>query len=298
MSKEIYSKNELKKFRDVQKLAYDCVTEIRDHLKVGMTEKQAAKMIDTWLRKKGVRNFFHMGFAWFGDRTRFKNFNKPLQFSTSFIPIPHFGFEFLPSNRRLKKGMPVILDVGPSMNGIAADIGYSFAFGSNPKINKAIMDLKKFRSLILRMARQKKTMKEIYQATDKLLTGMGYESCHGIYPLGVLGHKVGKVPLTFLPRVRVMGFHTQTFIYLLRHAVKKLWNQKKNKTPFWTHDANVPLEPGLWAVEPHIGKGNIGVKFEELLVVTSRDAYWLDDDLPHVNFWKQNARKVKKTSTK
>jgi hypothetical protein len=43
-----------------------------------------------------------------------------------------------------------------------------------------------------------------------------------------------------------------------------------------------PAEPGLWAVEPHIGFCGVGVKWEELLVVTEDDAYWLDDNLPHV----------------
>lgn len=83
----------------------------------------------------------------------------------------------------------------------------------------------------------------------------------------------------------VVGFHPQTFIYLLGHAARRLMNQRKNKTAFWTEDADVPPEPGLWAIEPHIGKDAFGVKFEEILVVTKNDAYWLDDDLPHVNFW-------------
>jgi hypothetical protein len=38
-------------------------------------------------------------------------------------------------------------------------------------------------------------------------------------------------------------------------------------------------------VEPHLGLGDVGAKFEELLVVTEDDAYWLDDDLPHVRRW-------------
>lgn len=50
-----------------------------------------------------------------------------------------------------------------------------------------------------------------------------------------------------------------------------------------------PATPGLWAVEPHFAYGGIGVKFEELLVVTDTDAYWLDDDLPHVRRWRQGA---------
>lgn len=43
--------------------------------------------------------------------------------------------------------------------------------------------------------------------------------------------------------------------------------------------------PGLWAVEPHLGFAGVGAKFEELLVITDDDAYWLDDDLPHVRRW-------------
>ena len=48
--------------------------------------------------------------------------------------------------------------------------------------------------------------------------------------------------------------------------------------------------PGLWAVEPHIGFRDVGVKFEELLVVTEDDAFWLDDDLPHVRRWQEQNR--------
>ena len=51
-----------------------------------------------------------------------------------------------------------------------------------------------------------------------------------------------------------------------------------------------PPQPGLWAVEPHLGFRGTGAKFEEILVVTdSKDpeqsAFWLDDDLPHVRRW-------------
>ncbi|OXH82904.1 Xaa-Pro aminopeptidase, partial [Burkholderia multivorans] len=44
---------------------------------------------------------------------------------------------------------------------------------------------------------------------------------------------------------------------------------------------------GLWAVEPHLGFAGVGAKFEELLVITEDDAYWLDDGLPHVRRWQR-----------
>jgi hypothetical protein len=49
-----------------------------------------------------------------------------------------------------------------------------------------------------------------------------------------------------------------------------------------TADEKRPLSTGLWAVEPHLGRGEFGVKFEEILVVTSDSVYWLDDQLPHM----------------
>ncbi len=30
------------------------------------------------------------------------------------------------------------------------------------------------------------------------------------------------------------------------------------------------------------------MKWEELLVVTADDAYWLDDDLPQMRYWEQH----------
>lgn len=32
----------------------------------------------------------------------------------------------------------------------------------------------------------------------------------------------------------------------------------------------------------------VGAKFEELLVITDDDAFWLDDDLPHVHRWREH----------
>jgi hypothetical protein len=45
---------------------------------------------------------------------------------------------------------------------------------------------------------------------------------------------------------------------------------------------------GLWAVEPHFGKGDIGAKWEELLVIQNGDVYWLDDDTPHIRYWRSH----------
>jgi hypothetical protein len=36
-------------------------------------------------------------------------------------------------------------------------------------------------------------------------------------------------------------------------------------------------------VEPHVARGSIGVKWEELLAITDTDAHWLSDDVPHLS---------------
>ena len=63
--------------------------------------------------------------------------------------------------------------------------------------------------------------------------------------------------------------------------------KREGWSPLWSSGkrSEHPPTPGLWAVEPHLGLRGVGAKFEELLVVTEDDAYWLDDDLPHVRRW-------------
>ena len=292
MTKEYYLPSELFEYKELQRLAYDAVIWTESKLLEGMTEKEAAKLIEQYLKNRGVKQFFHLPFAWFGDRSAFHNFSMPLdprkKFSkfkmTKHAPIPHLGLEFLPSERKLEKGMSVILDVAPAMNDKAVDIGYSFSFGENDQVLQAKKDLEPFRNLILEMANKKSSLKEIYQACDQLIEREGYQNCHQKYPLGVLGHKIGKLPGGFLPKINILGFQPQSYLYLFNHLKKSFKNDKDN-TPFMMENSNAPLEPGLWAIEPHISKGEIGAKFEEIMVVTDDKAYWLDDNLPHVEFW-------------
>ena len=274
---ETYTESELELYKKVQKLAYDSVLEVKSRLSAGITEREAADLLDEVLQKKGVRNFFHTSFAWFGNRTSFTNFNS--------------YFDFQPTRRKLEKGMCVILDTAPTLEGRACDIGYAFAFGENSIVEKAILDLEIFRKLILEEILAEKTLSEIYTKVDKLISEMGYMNCHKMYPAEVLGHKIGRLPFLQIPPFKVFGFHAQTFLYLLGETaqamIPKFGFENNTVVPFWNGSSNHRAEPGLWAVEPHIGKQDVGVKWEEILVVTDSTAYWLDDDLPHVLNWKK-----------
>lgn len=277
MSKEIYTESELNLFKKSQKLAYNSVLEAESKLTEGITEKEAAHLLDEILKEKGVKNFFHTSFAWFGDRSCFRGFTN--------------YFDFQPTNRKLEKGMSVILDTGPSLDGRACDIGYSFSFGENSLVDKAILDLEVFRSFILKEVLAERSLSDIYLEVDKIIKEMGYFNCHKKYPAEVLGHKIGNLPFLQIPPINFFGFHSQTFLYLLGETANALLPnfllQGNNTYPFWNHSSNTRAESGLWAVEPHIGKEDVGVKWEEILVVTESTAYWLDEELPHVSRWKK-----------
>ena len=47
------------------------------------------------------------------------------------------------------------------------------------------------------------------------------------------------------------------------------------------YGSNEKRDPGLWAIEPQWPRW-VGAKWEEMLVVTDNDAYWLDDAVSHL----------------
>jgi hypothetical protein len=256
-------------FKHSQRVAYDCVTEIERELREGMTERMAARRMGEWLGDHGVREFFHQPFVWFGERTAFRRFVQP--------------FQFFPTGKRLEPGMPVILDVAPVIDGHASDVGYACKLGENARHDRMLRDLEPYRQLILDGVRARRTMTDIYADVDRLIERQGYRNRHQAYPVRVLAHRVNLIPSAARTELKLFGFGVPAVNYLFGRLAQTL-RGVEHQTPFWNdrRQAAEPAGPGLWAVEPHIGFEGIGVKWEELLVVTERDAYWLDDDLPHV----------------
>lgn len=170
---------DLRGFGRVQRLAYACAEAVAARLEPGVTEREAARMQREWLRGRGVRDWFHLPFAWFGDRTAFTGFRVPLQ--------------FFPTGRALEPGMPFILDMAPVFEGYAADIGHSGSLGVNPVQNRLRADLGAHRELILREVRERRPLRGIYEDVDRLMTRQGYADRHRAHPFGVIAHKVGRV---------------------------------------------------------------------------------------------------------
>ena len=289
MSRDHFTAAELEEFKRAQRLAYDATAAVEAQLYEGMTEKQAARMLEQWLRERGVTRFFHYGFAWFGDRSRFRDFTRPSKNALNDILNPkmaHFGKQFLPTDRRLEHGDAVILDVGPIYGRAPSDMGYSCTLGEpTQEFHEARMALEPYRRMILAMVRAGDTQGKIYKVIDELIHDQGFENIHAFYPGSVMAHKVSRVPGLRLPTFRVTGFSPQAIAYLGGEILESVIRPKTHAAPVWNHESDRPCEPGLWAIEPHIGKGDIGVKWEELLVVTEDGAHWLDDDLPHVRYW-------------
>lgn len=263
---------DLARFREVQQLAYAAAQAVGQALEPGVTEKQAAGRIRKYLVERGVQDWFHTPFAWFGDRTAFRGFRTP--------------FQFFPSHRRLEEGMPFILDCAPVRDGYMADIGYAGCLGTNRIYEQLMDDLSEYRTMIVDRVNDRVPLQQIYRDVDALITRQGYDNRHRVYPGRVIGHQIGKVH-SRLPKFIVAGFGVRALQTLVGDLIVE---RMHHRSPLWADDqiSDHPATPGLWAVEPHIGFRDVGVKFEEILVVTgSGSAYWLDDDLPHVQRWQR-----------
>lgn len=270
---------DLARFRDVQQLAYRCCETIAGELRPGISERETAALMKTWLQDHGVHEWFHQPFAWFGTRTAFKGFD-------GLRHLGGFNLAFYPGRTRLEEGMPFILDCAPTLGAYTADVGYSGALGSNLLVERLMDDLLPHRELILDLIRQRQPMAEVSRAVDRLCQRQGTLPRHKAYPFEVLAHRVEKLGER-KSGPSIARFGVRNLYTLTRNAL--LTGRREGWSPLWSSNArseHAPT-PGLWAVEPHLGLRGVGVKYEELLVITEDDAFWLDDDLPHVRRWRE-----------
>ncbi|MGH8494252.1 MAG: M24 family metallopeptidase [Moraxellaceae bacterium] len=269
---------DLEGFRAAQRLAYACAEAIHAELRPGITEREVAAKMKAWLAAHGATDCLHQPFAWFGHRTAFRGLIGVNQ-------LKGFNPAFFPSNKKLEENMPFILDCAPTLNGYTADIGYAGVLGRNGILDQLMDDLAPHRELIIRMIRERRLMSEVSQAVDALCIKQGVEPRHHAYPFSVLAHRVEKLPATpIAPKISLGRFGIRSVLSLGREALQGV---KEGWSPLWAshqRSAHAPV-PGLWAVEPHLGFREVGAKFEELLVITEDDAFWLDDDVPHVRRW-------------
>ena len=243
--------HQLKKFRRTQDLATLAANEISKLIRPGMNEIEAAKLLDTYLRDHGVNAFVHYSFAWFGSRSRFdgcQNYK-----------------DLMPSKKVIEEGDVFILDTAPVLDGTPADIGLAFCLGENKDFKKSMNSLARIKKKIpglfeLNCASGEK----IYQWLNQIIEKEGHDCIHQLYPFGVLAHRLYDVPFENLPGL-FKPFTWQAYWSLLSRGFY---------SETISGNSNLNLE-GIWAIEPHLGASNFGVKFEEMLYVENGKAQWV-----------------------
>ncbi|HUQ39096.1 MAG TPA: M24 family metallopeptidase [Acidimicrobiales bacterium] len=269
---EGFTDQRLEEFRRWQGVSYGVLSEVRDRLRPGITERRATVWAMQGFRREGADRYFHLPVALFGERTA--------------LPEPWSTPSFWPTDRALADGDAVILDASPIFDGHVVDTSMSFTVGATTDAGHAAMkgDDLTYRGTILDAVRAGATFREIAHTVDADLTARGYRNCHQLHPEAVLGHRMLHVAADLGGGTASdgSGFDTDVLRWFgrgIRAAV-----ESGAPSPTWsdlpTSDHRPP--PGLWAVEPHLAKDGIGVKWEEILVVEDNDAYWLSDDVPHL----------------
>ncbi len=245
-----------------QRLGYAAVEHVAKLLKPGMTEKEAAALLEEYLRQHGTERYLHRAFAWFGDHSRFDGY-------------ANYG-EYHPSDRALTKQDVAILDVSPIVDGYVGDIGYTTSLTPNHEMEQAKAFLLDLRAKIPQMFSSTMTAAEIWAEIDRLIAEAGYDNIHSKYPHCVLGHRVFRVKPKKGKALRIGSNSFGWFSWETNMVFLKL-GLSATLTP-----EHIGKKLGLWAVEPHIGWQGAGCKFEEILVVEPTRCYWLDDEVPHV----------------
>lgn len=262
-----FSDSAIDRFAGFQRMSFQIQQSVAGTLQTGMTEQEVAKAMWLAYREAGVRSYFHLPVVLFGERTT--------------LPDPWDIGSFYPQGRALEAGDAVILDASPVFDGVLVDTSSSFCHepADSSHATAAADDLA-YRSSILEAVKAKATFNEIAIEVDQQFAAAGYRNCHRLHPGEVLGHRVGDVSDVAEPDKH--GFATDLVTWFFSQLDKR--NEIQKPAPTWSANESSNHLPadGLWAVEPHLGRGAVGVKWEEILVIQGSEAYWLQDDPPHV----------------
>ena len=262
-----FTDGELQQFRRYQRLAFQILEQTAVELKVGDTEKSVVRKLRKSFHQAGAHNYFHVPVALFGERSAYPG---------------EFGpFEALATSRALQEHDTVILDAAPIFDGYTVDTSHACNFGGSDSFIKIDRELPLLRDMIARRVNEGEAFQKIAWEVDDYIRERGFQNCHRKHIGAVLGHLVTKADSQRLASWSYRGLAVKQVSWFLARS------RFSGTTPNWNHTkACEGVAPhGLWAVEPHLADGNVGAKFEEILIIDSDGARWLDDDLPHHRRW-------------
>lgn len=263
---------ELDRFRVLQRLSFSILEETAAGLAEGVTEKAVAETLFRRYRAAGARAFFHLPVALFGERTA--------------LPGDWKIGKFYPKDKALRRGDSVILDAAPLFGAFMIDTSYSCVFGENAAHRQMMLDLSRYRALVCDAVNQGAHFSAIAADVEGDMRGRGYEPAHVKHPGEVLGHRALKTAIPPL-KWRIKGFDGLSISWFLAKSRAAALGLGR-RDPLWNGRATSdhPPHDGLWLVEPHADAGDVGAKWEEILVIDKGKARWLDDAPPHVFQWR------------
>lgn len=261
----------LDRFRALQRLSFEILTDEARRLEPGMSEREVARRLVLAYRRASFQSFFHLPVVLFGERTAL-----PGEWSVG---------HFFPKKRLAAAGDAVIFDASPICDGFMVDTSFSFCLGDNTLHQQMMCHLAEFRTSVPIAVNAGARFKAITESVNERIAACGYEPVHGKHPSNVLGHRAVQLPrLPFTWRNQGFDAPSLNWFYANEFAARLRLGAR---SPLWNASSTSDHAPhdGLWLVEPHAGKGAVGAKWEEILVIENGRAHWLDEDVPHVRQW-------------
>ena len=253
-----------------QRVARAAVLDVAEGVKPGDSERQVCARLEHEFAKARVSHWLHTPYAWWGERTRFDWHGL-------------WETHALPTERRLGEGEAFILDAAPIVAGFPADFAYSGCAGAGAVAEAArthhglLEQLTRLKRDILTWSASDAGSAGLCREVAASMAASGSDVIHTRYPAQVLGHTLEGFPnwCASAPRIGT-GFQLPL---LLTYATRLVLHHLAG-TPYPFLNAGAPGRPqGLYAVEPHLGQGKLGAKFESVLLVDGSETRWLDPEL-------------------
>ncbi|MGB2579239.1 Xaa-Pro aminopeptidase [Elusimicrobium simillimum] len=222
--REVKTKTELANMREAGRIIYKTYEHIKKYLKPGLTESQVAAEVERYVKTIGA--------------TR-----------VSFRTIVAFGVNsnnthHLPGDTKLKKEMPVLIDMGALYKDYCSDITRSWWYGSKPteEYKKVWHIVDKARAAGVKNARPGITGKDLDLVPRGVITKAGY----GEYFIHRTGHGIGI-------------------------EVHELPNVESTNTGKFVQNNVISVEPGVYL------PGKFGVRLEDSVVINKTGGIILTD---------------------
>lgn len=166
----VKDQDEISKIRAAVDLTDAAFSNLLKQIRPGMSEKQAAWIIETFMREHGA------------DRMAFD----PIVASGPNAALPHAE----PTDRQLQEGEPITIDIGAQMDGYNSDMTRTITLGhATDKFNEIYRIVLKAQLAVEKKARVGMTGKQVDKLARRIIDKAGHEKefGHG------LGHGVGRV---------------------------------------------------------------------------------------------------------